>query len=92
MQELELKMQGGRGGVIVGFYGIPTEDKNFMYPLLFPFSLTVCFNSIGDEGLCSLADTLRIANFTLTHAHIWGNRIGEPTCNVSWRQKKAAKI
>lgn len=47
------------------------------------FRLTVCYNSIGDEGLCSLADTLRTANSTLTHADIWGNKIGEPTCNVS---------
>ena len=42
----------------------------------------MCSNSVGDEGLCALADALH-TNTTLNRVAIWGNKIGEPTCNVS---------
>ena len=55
------------------------------------YRLRVCHNSIGDKGLCSLANALKTANSTLTHAYIWGNKIGEPTCNVSHANTIIAK-
>ncbi len=46
------------------------------------YRLSVCFNSLGDEGVCALAGALK-TNTTLTRVAIWGNNLGEPSCNVS---------
>lgn len=45
--------------------------------------LNVCHNSIGDKGLCALGGELKESNDSLTNVYIWGNKLGEPTCNVS---------
>ena len=45
--------------------------------------LNICSNSIGDKGLCKLAAVLK-NNTTLKVLYIWGNKMGEPTCNVSF--------
>ena len=49
------------------------------------YRINVCSNSIGDAGLCRLADALK-RNSAVSIVLIWGNNIGEPTCNVGHTQ------
>lgn len=46
-------------------------------------SLSVSSNSIGTDGLLSLARAVK-ANRTLTDINIWGNCLEEPVCQVTW--------
>ena len=44
-------------------------------------SLKVCYNKIVDRGMCELAGALK-RNSTLSEVYIWGNHIGQHTCDV----------
>ena len=44
-------------------------------------SLKVCYNKIVDGGMCELAGALK-RNSTLSEVYIWGNHIGQHTCDV----------
>ena len=64
------------------FSSLPIYPCMYVSISLFLGSLNLCSNSIGNEGLCSLAAALQ-SNSTLTQVYIWGNKWTEPTCNVS---------
>ena len=44
--------------------------------------ISVKYNNIRSEGLCSFADSMKY-NTTLSHIFIWGNHLEEPACIVN---------
>ncbi|XP_075996614.1 leucine-rich repeat-containing protein 34-like [Genypterus blacodes] len=47
--------------------------------------LSVCRNSIGTDGLLSLAQAVKV-NSTLTHMYIWGNQLEEEPVGLVFRE------